>query len=518
MAFDGASVLFYIFSLLALLIFSFVINNKRTKNDNDSKIKPPPSPPSLPIIGHLHLIGSIIPKSFQTLSRLYGPLIQLNLGASTTLVVSNAQVAKQILKTHELKFINRPQFGSSHCNCYKGSNFITAPYGPYWRFMKKICVTKLLSTSQLGCFLHIREQEIEKLLKSLVVCSSDGRSTDLCTDLTILANNIFCRMTMGTTCLEHNVDAETILYLVREITHIGAKLSMGDVLGPLGKLDLFGYGKRLKKVMGEFDKILERIMEDHEERKIEDSQGDMMDILLQVYTNPNAEVRLTRNDIKALFLDIFLAGTDTTSVAMQWAMAEIMNNPRIMKKLKAEIDVVVGTKRLVKEFDVPNMPYLRAFVKEVLRLHPPAPLALRQSVEDCKINGYDIKAQTRTLINVYAIMRDPQSWVNPDEFIPERFLAGGDGINGGDYEHANKMDGDDFRHIPFGFGRRGCPGSSLALTVIQVTVGALIQCFDWKVKGRDNVNMEEGSSFSARLANPILCYPITSFNPFHVSA
>jgi cytochrome P450 len=195
-------------------------------------------------------------------------------------------------------------------------------------------------------------------------------------------------------------------------------------------------------------------------------------------------------------------------------MAEIMNNPKILKKLRAEINDVVGTNRLVKESDIPKMPYLQACVKEVLRLHPTAPFALRQSSEDCKINGYDIKAHTRTLVNVYAIMRDPQSWVNPEEYIPERFLVGGDGINGEDHEPMNKMDGDDFRYIPFGFGRRGCPGSSLALTVIHVTIAALIQCFEWKIKGGDKVDMEEGSSFSAGLAKPLVCYPVTCFNPF----
>jgi hypothetical protein len=304
MAFDGATIFFYIFSfLLALLIFTLIVNNKRTTNGS-SKFKPPPCPRSLPIIGHLHHLGSVIPKSFQTLSHQYGPLIQLNLGASTSIVVSNAQVAKQVMKTHDLNFSYRPQFGSSHDYLYEGSYFITAPYGPYWRFMKKICVTKLLSSSQLGHFIHIREQELEKLLKSLVVCSSENRSTDLGLDLTTLTNNILCRMSMGTTCFQkYNIDPKVIQCLVREFMHVGAKLSMGEVLGPLGKFDLFGYGKKLTKIVGEFDKILEGFLKEHEERiNTEDCQGDMMDILLEVYRNENAEVRLTRNDIKAFFL------------------------------------------------------------------------------------------------------------------------------------------------------------------------------------------------------------------------
>jgi hypothetical protein len=292
------NVYLYIFSFLALLIFNLIVKNKQPKNCS-SKFRPPPSPKSLPIIGHLHLIGSIIPKSFQKISQQYGPLIQLNLGASTSIVVSNAQVAKEVMKTHDLNFCYRHQFGSSNDFLYKGSYFITAPYGPYWRFMKKLCVTKLLSSSQLGRFMHIREQELENLLKYLVMCSNENKSTDLCLDLTTYTNNILCRMTMGTTIF----DKDIIRCLVKEFMHVGAKLSMGEVFGPLGKLDLFGYGKKLRKIVGEFDKILESFLKEHEERiNNENCEGDMMDILLEVYRNPNAEVRLTRNDIKAFFL------------------------------------------------------------------------------------------------------------------------------------------------------------------------------------------------------------------------
>ncbi|KAK7396277.1 hypothetical protein VNO78_17169 [Psophocarpus tetragonolobus] len=499
------------FSSIGLLIFTTIFKcGLMQKTNSGTAFQPPPSPPTLPIIGHLHLMGSIIPKSFQAVARLYGPLIQLRLGASTCVVVSNAQVAKQVMKTHELNFCHRPHFGSSDYFLYKGSGFITAPYGPYWRFIKKLSVTQLLSTSQLGRFVHIREQEIKKLLKSFIACSAQAMPVDLTFDLTAFTNNILCRMAMSTSCFDRASDARDILCLVREFLHVGAKLSLGEILGPFAKFDLFGYGRKLVKIVDKFDTILERILEEHEDEPRGGESRDMMDILLQVHKDPSAQVRLTRNDIKAFFLDIFLAGTDTSSAALQWTMAEIINNPGVLKKVRAEIDAVVGTSRLVNESDVPYLRYLQCVVKEALRLHPTAPFALRQSAEDCRINGYYIKSQTRTLINVYAIMRDPQEWLNPEEFIPERFLEHTDGINVG----AERVGGDDFRYLPFGFGRRGCPGSSLALTVIQITVASLIQCFEWKVKGGEKVNMEEGSSFSTGLAKPLVSYPITCFNPF----
>ncbi|KAI9077321.1 hypothetical protein K1719_040765 [Acacia pycnantha] len=501
------NILFCSFSCLVLLICTvlFIVKSFSVQLvHSETKHRTPPSPPALPIIGHLHLVGSVIPKTFQNLARLYGPLMQLRLGASNTLIVSNAQVAGEVFKTHELNFCYRPEFGSSDYDNYKGSYFITAPYGPYWRFMKKLCVTQLLSTSQLGRFTHVREQETKSLLDFLVQCSREAKACDLSPKFTTLTNNILCRIAMSTTC-----DADQIHRLVRECLELGAKLSLGEVLGPLAKFDLFGYGKKVAKVKCELDQMLEMIMKEHEEKlnhkcsEVEERE-DMMDILLQVYRDPNAEMKLKRNDIKAFFLEILLAGTDTTSVALQWAMAEIINHPRVLKKLRDEMDSIVGSRRLVKESDVPNLHYLQAVVKEILRLHPSAPFALRQSSEDCNINGYDVKGQTRTLVNVYAIMRDPQVWANPEDFMPERFL------DGDETQNLMQMKGQDLRYVPFGSGRRGCPGAALALTVIQPTIAALVQCFDWKVKGGGSkVDTTEGSGFSVGLAKPLLCYPIT---------
>ncbi|MED6130393.1 hypothetical protein PIB30_000903 [Stylosanthes scabra] len=512
------SVLLYILSSLGLVVFTSLLKYLIGKTSSTNRIKTPPCPPSLPIIGHLHLIGSVIPKSFHALAKLHGPLIQLRLGASTCVLVSNVQVAKQVLKTNEINFVNRPHFGSSEYYLYKGFGFVMEPYGPYWRFMKKLCMTQLLSSSQLGRFMHIREQEIKKLLKSLMVCSSEGKECDLGFELTTLTNGILCRTAMSTTCLDKDKnsddDANEIRGLVKELMQLAGKLSIGEVLGPLGKLDLFGYGRRLLKILNRFDQILERIMEEHENNKNkcddhEEETRDMMDVLLQVYRDPNAQERLTRNHIKGFFLDIFLAGTETTSVALLWTMAEILNHPSdVLKRLRAEIEAVVGSTRLVNESDVPKLPYLQAVVKEALRLHPPAPIVPREAAEDCMINGYNLKRQTRTIINAYAIMRDPEAWANPEEFIPERFLEGSSLI---------KMSVNDVKYVPFGFGKRGCPGASLALTVINVTVASLIQCFDWRIKGGDKVNTEESSAFSTGLAQPLLCYPLTCFNPFSLS-
>ncbi|WJZ99444.1 hypothetical protein VitviT2T_017890 [Vitis vinifera] len=495
----------------SLLLLSFL----KTLVKPPTASRPPPSPPTLPIIGHVHLLTSILPKCFQTLASRYGPLMQLRLGSSTCIVVSNAAVAKEVMKTHELAFASRPEFGSSEHFIYKGSRFIMAEYGPYWRFMKKLCLTKLLAAPTLDRLIHIREEEMGKLMDTLIQRSRKGEASDLSKELTTLTSNIICRMAMSTRCSRNGNEAEEMMELVKGVVELGGKLSIGDALGALGRLDLLGYGKKLEAKLRKFDSLVEKIMEEHQRKngmvKGNGREGrDLMDILLEIHEDPSAELKLTRTDIKSFFLDILLAGTDTQSVATQWAMAELINRPRVFNKLREEIDSIVGSTRLVKESDVPNLPYLQAVVKETLRLHTSAPFILRQCIQDCKIDGYDIKANTRVMISAFAIMQDPNSWEDPSEFIPERFL-----VNSGEnmVDHVTEIKGQDFRYVPFGSGRRGCPGAALAMMVMQMTIGRLVQCFDWRVKDGEKVDLNVGPGFSAEMKTPLVCFTSIHFDP-----
>lgn len=206
-----------------------------------------------------------------------------------------------------------------------------------------------------------------------------------------------------------------------------------------------------------------------------------------------------------------MGGTDTTSVALQWSLAELLNHPEALKKLQGEIDNIVGLNRLVEESDVPNLPYLHAVIKETLRLHPSLPLVFRKCREDCKINGFPIAKNSRVVVNLYAINRDPNAWENAAEFVPERFLI--NTINAIGHDDPEDMKGQNFSYVPFGGGRRGCPRAGLATSVLHVTLAGVIQCFDWKIKGADKVNMEEGAGFSAAMVHPLVCYPILRVDP-----
>jgi cytochrome P450 len=183
-----------------------------------------------------------------------------------------------------------------------------------------------------------------------------------------------------------------------------------------------------------------------------------------------------------------------------------------MNRARQEIDSEVGKSRLVEESDITNLPYLQAIVKETLRLHPTGPIIVRESSEHCTVGGYEIPAKTRLFVNVWAIGRDPKHWENPLEFRPERFI-----ISESEESGKSQLDvrGQHFHLLPFGSGRRGCPGTSLALQVVQTTLATMIQCFEWKVVGGDGaVDMEEGPGLTLPRAHPLICVPAARLHPF----
>ncbi|XP_015582850.2 cytochrome P450 93A3 [Ricinus communis] len=505
----------YMILLLVWLVSMIVVRAVLRKFQ--AKAHLPPSPPALPIIGHLHLLGSIPHQGLHKLSIRYGPLIHISLGSIPCVVASSPETAKAFLKTHETSFLDRPKMIAVDYLTYGSADFSFTPYGPYWKFMKKLCMTELLGGRVLDQLLPVRHEEIRRFLKIMLKKANAGESIDVGGQLIRVTNNVISRMIMNQTCSEDEDEANNVRKLVQETAELTGKFNLSDFIWLCKNLDLQGFGRRMKEVRDKFDTMTERIITKHEEeRKIKKDTGrgelmkDLLHILLDIQEDENSEMKLTRENIKAFILDIFAAGTDTSAITTEWALAELINHPDIMKKAREEIDFVIGKSRLVQELDIPNLPYLQAVVKETLRLHPTGPLIVRESTETCAINGYEIPARTRLFVNVWALGRDPNHWDNPLEFSPERFMNA-------ESNTKSQLDvkGQHFHLLPFGSGRRGCPGTSLALQMVQSSLVAMIQCFEWKVNGGNGtVDMEEGPGLTLPRANPLICVPVARLKPF----
>ncbi|EYU39902.1 hypothetical protein ABFS82_10G169000 [Erythranthe guttata] len=496
----------YIIFFLIWLISTIIIRTLIKQRSSTSRSLPP-TPRGLPIIGHLHLLSPIPHQALAKLSSKHGPLIHIRLGSYPCLIVSSPEISKEILKTHESSCSNRPQNAAIDYLTYGSQDFTFAPYGPYWKFMKKLCMSRLLGGPTLDLLRPVRAHEINRLVQFVASKAGNGESVDIGGEFVRTTNNVISSMIMSQRCSgDGEGGAEAVRKLVQDIAELTGRFNVSDYIWFCKNLDLQGFGKRMKDVRDMFDEMTERIIDEHLVRRREYSQEsvkDLLHILLDIAEDSASEFKLTRQNIKAFILDLFTAGTDTSAITLQWALSELINHPEIMQKAAQEIDSLIGNnERLVQESDITNLPYLQAIVKETLRLHPTAPLIGRQSSEDCTIAGYCIPAETRLFVNVWAIGRNPDYWENALEFIPERFIS-------------SELDlrGQHYHFLPFGSGRRGCPGISLALQVVQTTLAAMIQCFEWKADGvSTRVDMEEGIGMTLPRANPLVCSPVLRLN------
>ncbi|RDX84890.1 3,9-dihydroxypterocarpan 6A-monooxygenase, partial [Mucuna pruriens] len=499
-----------------------------------SKFHLPPGPLALPVIGHFHLLKPPLHRAFHQLSNRYGPLIHIYLGFTPTVVVSSAEIAKEIFKTHELCFSNRPANIAISYLTYNSSDLGFAPYGAYWKFMKKLCMSELLNGRMLDQLLPIRQEEINRFMLMMLKKGEASEGVNVGNELLKLTNSIVMRMAISKSCFNTDDEAHKVTERIKESAKVSGMFNLADYFWFCRRLDLQGIGKKLKEVRERFDTMMECIIREHEEvRKkstTKDAAKDVLDALLSISQDQSSEVKITRDNIKAFLVvrnipsslichDMFTGGTDTTAVTLEWSLAELINHPMVMEKARKEIDSIIGKERIVMELDIDNLPYLQAIVKETLRLHPPSPFILRESTKHCTIAGYDIPAKTRLFTNVWAIGRDPKHWDNPLEFRPERFLSK-DNESG----KMGQVDvrGQHYQLLPFGSGRRGCPGTSLALKVAHTTLAAMIQCFEWKGEEEEGgncgrVDMKEGPSFILSRAQPLICVPKPRLMPFPLS-
>ncbi|CAN6362280.1 unnamed protein product [Urochloa humidicola] len=487
-------------------------------DDSDGQPRLPPGPWQLPVIGSLHhlLRSPLAHRAIADMARRHddAPVVHLRLGEIPVVVASSPDAAREVMKTHDINFATRPSGPTNEAMRAEGEGLVFARYGAMWRQLRKICVLELLSARRVQSFRRVREEEVGRLVAAMAAAAA-GEAVNVSERIAAVISDSAVRAMIG----DRFERREEFLDHLAEGIKISARFSVRDLFPSSWLARLVGRTTHL--VQANHRKLLELMdsaIQQHQHRRAaaamassdaaaggsseqQQQQEDLVDVLLRLQKEGGLEVPLTMGTIKEVILDLFIAGSETSANTLQWAMAELVANPKLMQKAQDELRNKLGGKPTVTEDDLVGLKYIKLIIKETLRVHPVVPMLLpRECRESCKIMGYDIPKGSTVFVNVWAINRDPKYWDDAETFKPERF------------EDA-KVDykGTDFEFTPFGAGRRMCPGMAFAQVTMELVLAALLYHFDWELPSGmepSQVDMTEEMGITARRKHDLYLHPV----------
>ncbi|KAJ4724625.1 Cytochrome P450 [Melia azedarach] len=357
------------FLLFVVMVLKIV---KRFK-DSERYLILPPGPWKLPIIGNLHqLVGSLPHHQLRNLANKYGPLMYLQIGEIPTIVISSAEFAKEVLKTHDIIFSSRVQTLAGNVITYNSSGMLFTPYGDEWRELRKLTVMEVLSVKKVQSFRSIREQEVSNLISW--IASKSGSMINLTEKLFSLSYDITSKAAFGNKC----TDREIFISIVGEVVRLIVGANVADLFPSIRFLQpITGIKSRVQKMHQQADKIISSIIDEHKKRKARLQTGkdeDIVDVLLSVQERADLKFPITTDNIKAIIIEVFGAASETAATTLDWAICEMMKNPRVLKKAQEEVREVFNKKGKVDETGIAEMEFLKLVIKETMRLHTPGPL------------------------------------------------------------------------------------------------------------------------------------------------
>ncbi|KAE8647886.1 flavonoid 3'-monooxygenase CYP75B137 [Cucumis sativus] len=472
-----------------------------------SKFQHPPLPPGprgLPLLGYLPFLSTNLHHTFNNLAKMYGPIFKLRLGTKLCVVLTSPSSVNEVLRHQETVFDNRDATVSALLATYGGVDIVFSQNESIWKKLRKIFARKMLSKSNLDASYPLRRREVRKIIKG--VLESAGTPIDISKLSLMAAVKSVMAMTWGGSRGLIGVDGADLeakfMEVVNELMVLLGTPNLSDLFPVLGGLDLQGIGRKMKKVMNVFDGIFNSAIEEQRKRGGDGMENrGFLQLLLEVMEGEDSSESITDKELKALLVDIIIGGTDTTSTTIEWTIAELIQQPNIMKKVKEELTKVVGLNQMVEEFHLSKLHYLDAAIKETLRLHPPVPLLVpRTTNQRTTLEGYTIPKSSTIYFNIWAIQRDPKIWDNPLDFMPERFLNESN-------ENMYDFTGNKIEFCPFGAGKKLCVGIPLAERLLVLILASLLHGFEWKLPEGSTLDLEEKFGIVSKKLNPLVVIP-----------
>nr|WJJ53770.1 cytochrome P450 monooxygenase 3 [Garcinia xanthochymus] len=483
-----ADLYFYLGLFLSLFVLSKLFFGKKHNY--------PPGPPALPVVGHLHLLKPPLYFYFEKVAKRFGPIVLLWMGKVPVLVVTSPAAFEECFTKNDVIFADRPKSVSGGYLTFNYTLLVWAPHGPVWRALRRLTFSEIFSPKALQKSSSVREDEVRHLVKRFFRYSADGNrpKIDMKYMFTLLTTNVIMRLAAGKRHVpfkdEETKEEKALYQLFKDLFFPIVSMTICDFIPVFRWIGYKGLEKSYIGLAERREVLLGKLVRELKERRIAAKKGVRVEndgeengcvgdtIMVLQETDPDF---YTDDIVKGVLMMMFIAGTETSTATLEWALTLLLQHPDKMEKLKAEIDNVVGHERFLTEADFPKLPYLRNVVKEALRLYPPVPLSLPHfSTEATTVGGYEIPKGTMVFANVWAMHRDPKTWENPEAFEPERF----------------EVEREGYVHNPFGAGRRICPGGPMGTHIVSLGLGMLMQCFDW-----DQIGMDEDMSHSKGTAS-----------------
>ncbi|CAN0900629.1 Cytochrome P450 77A3 [Linum grandiflorum] len=503
------SFLFFPILLAAVLLFLLHSSKLRRRRHNL-----PPGPPGWPIVGNLFQVARSGKPFFkyvnEDLRPKYGPIFTLNMGSRILIVVSDANLAHEALIQKGALFATRPAENPTRAVFSCGKFTVNASdYGPVWRSLRRNMVQNMLASARIKEFRSLRRSVMDNLVDRLRVEAAENRGA-----VWVLRNVRFAVFEiLLAMCFGFEMDKSTVERIDRVMKSVLLVLDprIDDflpVLSPFFRKQRNRVAEVRKEQLDTIVPVIER-----RRRALIDGLGigsdgtkalsfSYLDTLFDLRVEGRTEAGPSDPELVSLVSEFLNGGTDTTATAVEWGMAQLIANSNVQEKLYREVTAIAGTgrtRRKVEEKDLERMPYLQAVVKELLRKHPPTYFALTHAVtEATTLGGYDIPSDASVEVYLPGIGDDPKIWVEPERFNPDRF--------GPDKEEEVDMTGvSGVKMMPFGVGRRICPGLGLAMVHLQLMIARMVQEFEWSVfpVGARGVDFEEKFEFTVVMKNTL---------------